>query len=74
MQELFSEDFSEQDVNNVFTIYQLSNNLYQAQNGAQIIILWKVNNRWEGVCNKDEGHMIESIGAAIDRYLQKATT
>lgn len=68
MQVLFSFDFSHDHFIYKFTIYQLSDNLFRAASSCEVIVLWKTNNVWEGVSNKDEPFFINLIGLAIDKH------
>lgn len=69
MQPLFSSEFSQNQFTELFTIYQISQNLFQAKSSNQVIVLWKTNHGWDGATNQDEPVLIVSIGKAIDKYL-----
>jgi hypothetical protein len=68
MEILFSDDFKEGSKNEMFTIFRINSNLYQAKSDWQVIILWKVDNRWEGVSNTSENAFISVIGQSIDKF------
>jgi hypothetical protein len=68
MQILFSAEFSQNKNSQSFTIYQLSDNLFQAKSPTEIITLWKNKKVWEGVTNLEESDLIEQIGRSIDTY------
>ena len=68
MEILFSDDFKEGSKNEMFTVFCINSNLYQAKSDWQVIILWKVDNRWEGVSNTSENAFISVIGQSIDKF------
>ena len=68
MEILFSDDFKEGSKNEMFTVFRINANLYQAKSDWQVIILWKVDNRWEGVSNTSENAFISVIGQSIDKF------
>jgi hypothetical protein len=68
MEILFSDDFKEGSKNEMFTVFRINSNLYQAKSDWQVIILWKVDNRWEGVSNTSENAFISVIGQSIDKF------
>ena len=72
MQELFSREFSGEDQTELFTIYEVEENLFQARSARQIIVLWKVNQKWEGASNQSASLLISAIGTAIDNYLAQS--
>jgi len=69
MQALFSSEFSQNQFTELFTIYQISKNLFQAKSSSQVIVLWKTKDGWDGATNEDEPVLIVSIGKAIDKHL-----
>lgn len=69
MQALFSEEFVRGTLKEIYTIYQVNTNLFQAKSELQILILWKVKNKWEGVSNRDDNMLVENIGHSIDKFL-----
>lgn len=71
MQELFSGEFLDELRCDLYTIYKVEENLYQARSNAQVIILWKMNNVWEGAGNIDASGLVSQIGEAIDEYYSK---
>jgi hypothetical protein len=68
MQELFSQKFFDELRSDYYTIYKVEENLFQARFNLQVIILWKVNNGWEGAGNIDTSSLVDKIGAAIDEF------
>jgi len=68
MQELFSREFTGEIQNELFTIYKVEENLFQAKSRTRIIVLWKVQQVWEGASNNSSPGLISSIGEAIDIY------
>jgi hypothetical protein len=74
MQLLFSEEFSQNQLTQVFTISQVSDNLYHAKSLSETIILWKHKETWEGVTNLEESMLIQSIGISIDKYFKNLKT
>ena len=68
MHELFSRDFSDDRQNELFTIFKVETNLFQAKSKTRIIILWKANNAWDGASNAQSSNLIATIGEAIDYY------
>lgn len=70
MQELFSKEFARENRNELYTVYKVEENLFQARSGDQIIILWKVKQVWEGASNQPGPELITQIGEAIDHHLQ----
>lgn len=71
MDELFSLELLQNQLKHLFTIYRLSENLFQAKSELEIIVLWKTNENWEGVSNMGESAFIEQIGYAIDKHYSK---
>lgn len=71
MDELFSQKFSRNNLSQLFTIYRLSDNLFQAKSAQEIIMLWKTGDTWEGVTNVEEAVFIEQIGKAIDNHVNQ---
>lgn len=71
MDELFSQKFSRNSLSQLFTIYRLSDNLFQAKSASEIIMLWKTGDTWEGVTNVEEDVFIEHIGKAIDNHVNQ---
>jgi hypothetical protein len=69
MQILFSAEFSQNQASQLFTVYQLSDNLFQAKSLSEIITLWKNQKVWEGVTNLEGSDLIEQIGKSIDAHL-----
>ena len=74
MQILFSAEFFHNQLAELFTVYQLSDNLFEAKSTVEIIILWKNNTNWEGVTNVGEPVLIEHIGKAIDSHFGTGIT
>jgi hypothetical protein len=74
MQLLFSRGFSQNQLTQVFNISQVSDNLYHAKSLSETIILWKLNEVWEGVTNVEESTLIQAIGISIDKYLTTLKT
>lgn len=68
MQELFSAEFLDELRCDLYTIYKVEENLYQARSNSQVIILWKVGGVWEGAGNIDAAGLVFHIGEAIDEY------
>ena len=68
MHELFSREFSDDNQNEVFTIFRVEANLFQAKSKTRIIVLWKANNAWDGASNQQSPALVSSIGEAIDYY------
>jgi hypothetical protein len=71
---LFPEEFSQNQLTEVFTISQISDNLYQAKSLSETIILWKHNKVWEGVTNSEESQLIQAVGISIDKYFKALKT
>ena len=74
MQMLFYAEFSHNNNTQQFTVFQLSENLFQAKSSKEIVMLWKIKNNWEGVTNTDESDFLEYIGAAIDNHFSTLKT
>ena len=68
MQELFSWNFFDELQSDLYTIYKVEENLFQARSNLQVVILWKVNGIWEGAGNIDAAGLVSKIGEAIDEY------
>ncbi len=68
MEILFSEEFSEGNLKELFTVFRVNNNLYQAKSDMQVIVLWQVDSRWEGVCSTSDASLIQTIGSSIDKF------
>lgn len=71
MQELFSGEFFKNQHKELFTILKVEDNLFQARSASEVIILWKVNNVWEGAGISTPKDLISNIGANIDNYYSK---
>jgi len=70
MRLLFSEEFSQNQHLQVFSISQVSENLYHAKSLVETIILWKHKEAWEGVTNLEGSKLIQAIGKSIDKYFR----
>lgn len=70
MNELFSSTFIYNQIEQTFSIYKLSDNLYQARSESDVVVLWKNDCKWEGAGNTEKEPLIELLGAAIDKHLR----
>lgn len=71
MQELFSGKFYDERRSDLYTIYRVEENLFQARFNLQVVILWKANNVWEGAGNIDASALVIQMGSAIDEYYRR---
>ena len=71
MEELFSGKFLDESRGELYTVYKVEENLFQARSNQLVIILWKVKNSWEGAGNIEASALIHQIGDSIDAYYSK---